>query len=325
MVVDGSDSISDGDFSTIKTAILSLLDELTLGEDNVKFGLVLYSSNITTVIALSSDKKQIRTEIATLMHSRQGTNTHLGINQMNLMFAQQGRKGVPKVGIVITDGISKDPEETATEAATAKSNNINMYAVGITKHIDMTELKKIASSDDKAISLKTFNQLKTGITSLMKQVCPEITTTTTTTTTTMTKAATTTEKPTIITRAFPIDCVTSGPKRILPNEDEREENYEGSERDDDDVTVSRTPHRTEDSSDEDEYQNSQTSQNNVRPGLWNALFGRHRMYDDDYEHNRRDYYGGYGQYRRQYDDGYRNYRVMYRKRPSANLYYRYDD
>ena len=161
----------------------------------------------------------------------------------------------------------------------------------------------------------------------MKQVCPEITTTTTTTTatTTSTKAATTTEKPAIITQRFPIDCVTSELERILPNEDEREENDEGTERDDDDITVSRILHRTKDSSVEDEHQKSQSCKNNMRPGLWNALFGRHRVYDDDYGHDRREYYGGYEQYKRQYDDGYGHYRVTYMKRPSANLYYRYDD
>ena len=192
VVVDGSDSITADDFSTLKNAILSLLEELTLGEEHVRFGLVLYSSNITTVLDLSSDKKQLKTDIAALTHSRQGTNTHLGIHEMNLMFSKQGRHGVPKVGIVITDGISKQPKRTANQAAIAKANNINMYAVGITKFIDMTELKNIASSDENAILYERFDQVKTGIVSLMKHVCPTMTTT---------------PMPTPTSRS-PVDCIT---------------------------------------------------------------------------------------------------------------------
>ena len=200
-VVDGSDSITEVDFSTLKAAILSLLDELTLGEDYVKFGLVLYSSNITTVLNLSSNKKQLQTQIASLTHSRQGTNTHKGIKEMNLMFTTKGRKGVPKVGIVITDGISKDPASTAKQAAFAKAKEVNMYAVGIAQHIDMTELKIIASSSDNVISYQRFDQLKSGIVSLMKQVCPNTTTTTTAppVTTTTTTSTTTMKTPIVMT------------------------------------------------------------------------------------------------------------------------------
>ena len=192
IVVDGSDSISDDNFMAIKTAIIGLLDELILGEDNVKFGLVLYSSNITHVLGLSSNKEQIRTQVAALVHARQGTNTHLGIREMTMMFAQEGRKGVQKAGIVITDGISKDTKKTIAAAGKAKSKNINMFSVGITKHIDMDELKSIASSADNVILLTNFGELKTVMTTLIKRICPVITTTTTTTTSTTTMATTTT-------------------------------------------------------------------------------------------------------------------------------------
>ena len=203
IVVDGSDSISDDNFMAIKTAIIGLLDELILGEDNVKFGLVLYSSNITHVLGLSSNKEHIRTQVAALMHARQGTNTHLGIREMTMMFAQQGRKGVQKAGIVITDGISKDTKKTIAAAAKAKSKNIKMFSVGITKHIDMDELKSIASSADNVILLTNFGELKTVMASLIKRICPVITTTTTTTTSTTTMETTTTTTPAETTTTIP--------------------------------------------------------------------------------------------------------------------------
>ena len=256
-VVDGSDSITEDDFSTLKTAILSLLDELTLGEDHVKFGLVLYSSNITTVLDLSSNKKQLQTQIASLTHSRQGTNTHKSIKEMNLMFTTKGRKGVPKVGIVITDGISKDPDSTAKQAALAKAKEVNMYAVGIAEHIDMAELKSIASSSNNVISYQRFDQLKSGIVSLMKQVCPNTTTTTTappvttattsatsTTTTTMTTpiVMTTTTSKAQSTTQSPDDCITRSAQIKGKNKDKENEAEDSeSEAEDDDDSVKSKP------------------------------------------------------------------------------------
>ena len=260
-VVDGSDSITEDDFSTLKTAILSLLDELTLGENHVKFGLVLYSSNITTVLDLSSNKKQLQTQIASLTHSRQGTNTHKGIKEMNLMFTTKGRKGVPKVGIVITDGISKDPDSTAKQAALAKAKEVNMYAVGIAQHIDIAELKSIASSSNNVISYQRFDQLKSGIVSLMKQVCPNTTTTTTappvTTTTIATTAATSTTTTTMTTPIVMTtttlskaqsttqsidDCITRSVQIKGKNKDKENEAEDSeSEAEDDDDSVNSKP------------------------------------------------------------------------------------
>ena len=296
VVVDGSDSISEKDFTTLKTAIVSLLDELTLGEDSVRFGLVLYSANITTVLNLSSDKKNLVKAVAALKHSRQGTNTHRGIKQMNLMFAEQGRKGIPKVGIVITDGISKQPNLTAEEAATAKDKNINMYAVGVTKNIDMTELKSISSSDEKAISIETFDQLKAEIVPLMKQVCP---TTTAAPTKTMTTMPTPTTHHPIVTPLPPVECITSGQQPGYPNSDE------DAEKDEIDSNIERDAESSE-SDDDDVYVNRQ---NINQQGLWNSLFGRHRSFGHYLAHDDEDSYRrrGFGlhrqaQFYRAYDD-----------------------
>ena len=338
-VVDGSDSITEDDFSTLKAAILSLLDELTLGEDHVKFGLVLYSSNITTVLDLSSNKKQLQTQIASLTHSRQGTNTHKGIKEMNSMFNSKGRKGVSKVGIVITDGISKDPASTAKQAALAKAKRVNMYAVGIAQHIDMAELKSIASSSDNVMSYQRFDQLKSGIVSLMKQVCPNTTTTTTappvtttttlTTTTTMTTpivmTTTTTPKAQSTTQS-PDDCITRSVQERGKNGDKENEGKDSeseTEDDDDDDSVKSKPialRRQMDSDDSEEdtddlipFQSKQgyfpsyphKSGNQVyKHGLLNRLFGRRRYYYDDDMNNH--YIGNYGHQQRtgfyHYDD-----------------------
>ena len=79
VVVDGSDSITAKDFVTLKTSLADYQDALSLADDQAKFGLVLYSSDVSATISLSSNKNQLRKDILALRHPRDGTRTDLGI------------------------------------------------------------------------------------------------------------------------------------------------------------------------------------------------------------------------------------------------------
>jgi collagen type VI alpha len=52
VVVDGSDSITAKDFVTLKTSLADYQDALSLADDQAKFGLVLYSSDVSATISL---------------------------------------------------------------------------------------------------------------------------------------------------------------------------------------------------------------------------------------------------------------------------------
>ena len=79
VVVDGSDSITAKDFVTLKTSLADYQDALSLADEQAKFGLVLYSSDVSATISLSSNKNQLRKDILALRHPRDGTRTDLGI------------------------------------------------------------------------------------------------------------------------------------------------------------------------------------------------------------------------------------------------------
>lgn len=59
-----------------------------------------------------------------------------------------GRSGVVNVGIVITDGQSQNFSLTVSEAAKARDEGIEMYAVGVGPKIKFIELQGIASDPD---------------------------------------------------------------------------------------------------------------------------------------------------------------------------------
>lgn len=69
---------------------------------------------------MSFDKQHLTRAAEAALHPRDGTHTHKGIAKMIEEFNTNGRKGVPWVCIMITDGISKFPEKTIQVAKLAK-------------------------------------------------------------------------------------------------------------------------------------------------------------------------------------------------------------
>lgn len=57
-------------------------------------------------------------------------------------------KDQPNVGLVITDGRSRDKAATWAEAISNRKQNIHMMAVGVTNSIRYDELRMIASAPD---------------------------------------------------------------------------------------------------------------------------------------------------------------------------------
>ena len=129
VVVDGSDSISKGDYMKLKAKVADVVGQLEVSEDEMHLGVVLFSSSVMT-IPISYNKAALRRQILSLPHPREGTNTALALETMRQLLDLQGRTGVPKAGLVITDGISIEKDETVRQAMRAKQSGITMFAVG---------------------------------------------------------------------------------------------------------------------------------------------------------------------------------------------------
>ncbi|KAL5006098.1 hypothetical protein ScPMuIL_017256 [Solemya velum] len=198
LVVDGSDSISDDDFETLRASLGKLTDALSIAPDEVRVGIVVYSTGIAAEVALSGDKGVLQEDISTLPHPQDGTETYEGIQAMTDMILSQGRPDVPKVGVVITDGKSKNSSRTAAAAEDARNMGIKMLAVGVTREIEMEELQAIASKNKWVLSVDGFDELANALKSLVTLICPQTTAETTVpTTTTETTVPTTTAETTV--------------------------------------------------------------------------------------------------------------------------------
>ncbi|KAL5006176.1 hypothetical protein ScPMuIL_017334 [Solemya velum] len=182
LVVDGSDSISENEFETLRSSLAKLTSDLWIELNQVQLGIIVYSTGIAATIDISPDKTHLQEEISTLPHPADGTETDEGIRAMTKMILSQGRPDVPKIGVVITDGNSKNASRTAAAAEDARNEGIHMMAVGVTSEIEIEELQAIASKDEWALSVDAFDQLAGALEELFYVICPSTTTVPTTTT-----------------------------------------------------------------------------------------------------------------------------------------------
>jgi hypothetical protein len=83
------------------------------------------------------------------------------------------RPGVPKIGIVVTDGNSNNRQLTASEADKARKDGITMFAIGVGRGINDNELHAIATDPDSQYTFRadSFDALTSLKGSLSSKTC----------------------------------------------------------------------------------------------------------------------------------------------------------
>ncbi|XP_071093075.1 vitrin-like [Haliotis cracherodii] len=100
------------------------------------------------------------------------TDTGLGIAFMRVeqMLAHR-RPSATHIAIVMTDGDSHEPQKTRTEAALARDDDINMFAIGVGNRIQITELRNIAGNSANVVRTTSYGALSTILDILDNKIC----------------------------------------------------------------------------------------------------------------------------------------------------------
>ena len=151
-----------------------MVDGFHIGSGETRMGIVVYSKDVAFTVPLSDDPVYLKNQARIMPHPREGTNTHLGIEAMTELFRKDGRDGVPKAGVVVTDGISKESDKTLRFAQIARDLGINMFSVGVGRYTEEKELIGIASAPNQAINVESFDELLSILTKLVQLVCPSM-------------------------------------------------------------------------------------------------------------------------------------------------------
>uniref|UniRef100_A0AAV2K1X8 Collagen alpha-1(XIV) chain n=1 Tax=Knipowitschia caucasica TaxID=637954 RepID=A0AAV2K1X8_KNICA len=178
ILVDGSWSIGRINFRLVRTFLENLVKAFSVDIDKTRIGLAQYSGDprIEWHLNAHSTKQSVIDAVKNLPYKGGNTLTGLALTfiQENSFKAESGsRPGVPKIGILITDGKSQD--DVIPPARSLKEAGIELFAIGV-KNADEAELKGIASPplDTHVYNVADFSVMSDIVEGLTRTVCERV-------------------------------------------------------------------------------------------------------------------------------------------------------
>uniref|UniRef100_A0A8C4SY76 Collagen type VI alpha 6 chain n=1 Tax=Erpetoichthys calabaricus TaxID=27687 RepID=A0A8C4SY76_ERPCA len=152
ILLDGSESISKGNFTITLQFMKEVVNHFKIGEKEVRIGVAQFSTNVRKEFYLNEfyAKEDIFKRIDTIDQIEEGTRTGNALTFVRSFFtAEAGSRkaqGVPQNLLIITDGDSKDPVEEPAKALRAENINIYFCQTKITHNGMKTTAKQMPHS-----------------------------------------------------------------------------------------------------------------------------------------------------------------------------------
>ena len=176
--MDGSGSIEhqgQGNFQRSKDFIIGLVRTLDIDRDKVNVATVLYWHSYLIVHPLDTlfNQEDIETAIQAIPYPSGGTRTGQALDVIRTMiFRNLGtdRDQLPKIVVVLTDGLSQD--NVAGPAQALRNTGVTVIAVGVGCCFYRPELNLIATDpDEDHVYSAGFTALGKITGSLREQIC----------------------------------------------------------------------------------------------------------------------------------------------------------
>ncbi|XP_069549336.1 collagen alpha-1(XIV) chain [Brachyistius frenatus] len=178
ILVDGSWSIGRINFRLVRMFLENLVNAFDVGIDKTRIGLAQYSGDprIEWHLNAFSTKDTVIDAVKNLPYKGGNTLTGLALTYIleNCFKPESGsRVGVPKIGILITDGKSQD--DVIPPAESLRNAGVELFAIGV-KNADENELRSIASEPDDThvYNVADFNIMSSIVEGLTRTVCEQV-------------------------------------------------------------------------------------------------------------------------------------------------------
>ncbi|KAM6974892.1 LOW QUALITY PROTEIN: collagen alpha-1(XIV) chain [Tautogolabrus adspersus] len=178
ILVDGSWSIGRINFRLVRTFLENLVRAFNVEFDQTRIGLAQYSGDprIEWHLNAHTTKEAVIDAVKNLPYKGGNTLTGLALTFIleNSFKPESGsRAGVPKIGILITDGKSQD--DVIPPAQSLRDAGIELFAIGV-KNADENELKAIASPPEEThvYNVADFSVMSNIVEGLTKTVCDRV-------------------------------------------------------------------------------------------------------------------------------------------------------
>lgn len=178
-VLDASSSEGTVNFQKQLDFVSRVANDFQIGPNHVQIGMITFSDFPNLEFYLNQ-----YTTKATLLSAIQKTGYLTGLTQTDLAleYARQNmfsplhgaRDDAQNYLIILTDGVSAEPNKTMEQARLLQSQNIDILAVGIGSSINKAELNGIGSDSSHVFTVSSFDALKTVRADIKKAACDGI-------------------------------------------------------------------------------------------------------------------------------------------------------
>lgn len=129
-------------------AVKETIESLNPSFNGVHVGIISFADSAEVELPLTDDREQI--DLATSYLYNRGahgdTNMGAGLSLLIQEFADNGRSGIPKIVVIITDGVPTSSSESALAVTQGlKNQGVKIFSINTGAFVSVDFLEKIAS------------------------------------------------------------------------------------------------------------------------------------------------------------------------------------
>ncbi|XP_063397842.1 cartilage matrix protein-like [Mytilus trossulus] len=180
-VLDSSGSVGTSNWKVMLKFVQDVINIFTIGKNDVQVGVDIYANSASTRIRLNSyqSKTQLMDAVKSISYTNGGTATNRAIHHLissSFSSSHGSRVGVPKIGIILTDGRSNSQYSTIAAANAARRKGIELFTIGIGSSVNTIELKGVANDPDSIFyfSVHNFKALQSIESRLASETCQNL-------------------------------------------------------------------------------------------------------------------------------------------------------
>ena len=174
MLVDTSESITDADYSTMKTFMTNLVGSFKISQDLVRVGVAQFSSQPKKEFYLNQfhTVEEVTKNILDMVQQKEGTMIGRALDFIKSYFKTSAgsriKSSVSQNLVLLTDGESNDNVVQAAEVL--REMGIEIFVIGIGA-VNKLELKKITANSDRIFTVQDFGSLAKIKQKVVETIC----------------------------------------------------------------------------------------------------------------------------------------------------------
>lgn len=169
LALDGSSSISTTDFEVMRDFVRSLTGSFNIGPRDANVGIIQFSTTAELYVGLSDDPNEVNAAVDNMTKFGAATNIAAAIDLAQEQFITR-RAGIPRVIIVLTDGLHNEAGNPVVSADRARAAGTAVFGVAV-GGVDFNELSQISGGDQNVITVSGFSGLNTILDILLNSTC----------------------------------------------------------------------------------------------------------------------------------------------------------